>query len=415
MRRFVCFALVAILVLSPVGTVTSAPSVHPAPPGAQAASPVVSPFATESSPAGSMSDDLARSVTVANNTTQRLVAGPITAQGYASPRLDFGAAVAMNRESLDDGYELELLTQRIDSASSSEERQAYLQAAIERIERQIETIQRQEQRAIEAYGSGNISDRELVRRLGMIGYRAQLTTETIERLERATGASLGSLTRQADEYVTPTRSALYQSMTGEHDEPMQVHVVGGEQGLVVQFLSQAGGDLQYQREAVRLDHRDGNVSQGFADAQEFLDYTGTRYPYVSQSSGVNIWEFKQGNWFFSTSPDQGSIRLYVDGSLRKVYREYQQLQVSALPMSETTSVTAENVTVTANHTANGGPIKLTVVPEPGENPGSVDVEINGQYVGKTNEDGVLWYVPPAGPHRVTVGTNTGPVNVTVVN
>ncbi|WP_439027764.1 DUF7096 domain-containing protein [Haloarchaeobius sp. DT45] len=397
MRRFTCVALLALLVLSPVGTAASAPAVP------------ATPSADRTPPAAAAVSDL----TVSDETTRRLELGTVASQDYATPALDFGAAVAMNRESIDSGYGLELLSVRLSAASSDEARQALVETAVDEMSARIDTLQQQERQAIEAYGAGDLTERELLKRLAMVGYRAEQAKATIDRLERSTGASLGYLTRQANEYSTPTRSLLFQTMTGDRQGTVRVHVQGSENGVVLQVLSQSASDLEYYREAVRLDHWDVDTADGFDNRTEFLEYTESRYPYVRESSGVNIWEFKRGSWFYESPLDQGAIRIYVDGSQRKVYREYQQLQVSKLPVSESTNVTEYGVEFTINETANGGPARLEVRNVLTDEPVVAPVLVDGTVVGQTDEDGVHWYVQPSGTYEVTVELPQGPINVTV--
>ncbi|WP_435319725.1 DUF7096 domain-containing protein [Haloarchaeobius sp. TZWSO28] len=397
MRRFTCVALLALLVLSPIGTAASAPAV-PADTAAERPTP---------------SADVTSRTSISNDTTRRLELDTVSTQGYGTPGLDLGAAVVMNRETVDNSYRLELLSVRLGAASSDEARQALVETAIEDVESRVDTLQQQERQAIEAYGAGDISERELLKRLALVGYRAEQTKDTIGRLERSTGASLGYLTRQANEYSTPTRSALFRTLNNERDGSLQAQVQGSQSGVVIQLLAQSGPDLEYYREAVRLDHWDTDTANGFDNRTEFLEYTESRYPYVRESSGVNIWEFRRGSWFYESPLDQGSIRIYVDGSQRKVYREYQQLTVSALPVSNSVNATDYGVEVVINETANGGPARIQVQNVLSGDAIAAPVMVDGTVVGQTNEDGVHWFTQPSGAYEVTVDLPQGPINVTV--
>ncbi|WP_267641075.1 DUF7096 domain-containing protein [Haloarchaeobius amylolyticus] len=395
MRRLTCVALVAFLVLSPVGTMASAP--------APAASPSPAPDTTT----------VVTESFVSNETTRRLELDTVERQGYDSPGLDFGAAVSVNRETVDSGYELQLLSVRLAAASSDAEREALVETAIAEMESRVDTLERQERQAIEAYGTGELSKAQLLKQLAFVGHRAEQTKETIRRLERSTGISLGYVTRQANEYSSPARLALYQRMFDGGSEQVAVQVRGSQSGVVLQMLVEAGPDTEYYREAVRLDHLDPDSAEGFANRSEFFEYIENRYPYVRQSSGATIWEFKRGSWFYESPLDQGSIRIYVDGSQQNVYREYQRLTVSSLPESNSFNATDYGVEVVINETANGGPARIQVQNVLTDDPVAAPVTVGDTTIGQTDEDGVLWYAQPKGTYEVTVELPQGPINVTV--
>jgi hypothetical protein len=110
----------------------------------------------------------------------------------------------------------------------------------------------------------------------------------------------------------------------------------------------------------------------------------------------------------------GSFSAYLDGGTEKIFKEVQQKRLTGdtpLPTGPSVTNSSENLTVTVNRTYAGGPLRVELTNETGA-PVSGEVRIDGELVGRTNADGLLWTLSPADRFEVTASYDFRTVNLT---
>ena len=396
MSRLTLLVLIVLLTASPMTSVAGA--------GAAA------------SPSDSTSVDattqVAASPSESDNTTRRLRLDAVERRNYSQPTMDFGSTVALTGDQLERGLHFEYLSVRIERASSPQAREALVDAEVEQIQRHIEGLRDQERAAIAAYGSGEISAEQLLRRMGMVHARAEQLDGAITDIETEFGLELGTLHRRTDEYRTPIRNQILAAIEGSRETPLLVHVSGSQQGIVLQSLSESRFTNDYYREGIRLDNYDQDPTDQF-NSSSFLEFVGDEYPFIETENGGTFRATGDGSWFYDKSHDQGSIRVYADGSTQAVYREYQSIRVNDLPVETVQNQTDDGTTVTVRRTPNGGPTEVVVSNASSGAPQTTRVYVDGELVGRTAGTGSLWILEPADAYEISVTAQNGPVNVSV--
>lgn len=404
MTRLTLALLLALLATAPLAAVA----------GVGGAPPLAS-HESVTSPGSTAADRTGTDATMqSNNTTRRLGLDTVGRANYTTPGMDFASSVAVAGQQLDEGLRFEYLSVRTEQAGSAAQRRAIAEAEVARLNRSIVELRDREWSVLQAYGNGDISERELLHRLAVIHSEASQLEETINQLEDD-GAEIDAdrWVLRVEEYQTPLRARVLAALSDTADSSVHVHVSGSSQGVVLQSLSESRFSRDYYREAVRFDNY--RTGPGDFSLNQFLDLINQRYPYVTAADDQRppLEGTTEGIGIYEKSHDQGTIRLYNDGSTPAVYREYQSLRLSDLPIGRVHTVSQNGTTVTLHETPNGGPVKVTTTNALTDNPRVAQVYVDGERVGRTGSGGSLWIVQPSDGFVVTVRTAGGVINVSV--
>ncbi|MFD1647060.1 DUF7096 domain-containing protein [Haloarchaeobius litoreus] len=346
-----------------------------------------------------------------NNTTRRLDLTTVDRATYSNPGADLASTVAMTGQELDQGLRFEYLSVRVEQAGSAAQRRAIADAEVDRLNRAISELRDREWAVLQAYGNGEIGERELLHRLAVIHSSASNIATAATRLEED-GADFNAddVRRRAAELQTPIRAQVLDELTGQAEVPFRVHVRGSEQGLVIQALSESRFSRDYYREAIRFDNFEDGPNTFSLNA--FLDLLNDRYPYVT-TYDADLDETTDGTNVYVNSHDQGDIRLYNDGRTEGVYREYQSLRLSDLPNGDRYTETENGTTVAVQLTPNGGPARVVASDALTDNSVSATVMVDGERVGQTGPGGSLWIVQPSAEYTITVRTPDGIITLPI--
>jgi len=419
--RHIPVMLALLLALSPgaVAFQAAAPSASVAAESPSDASVAESPSDV---PSAAQSDaDQPASTAPNENTTNVMTLGTEpTRSAYDSPALALGNSLAMDYDESRTDLAVETLDQRLSTAETDERRKQILNRYRYQIENRIISLKAEERRVTNEFSNGTMSEREYLTTLGHIDAEAgeirtlvdaiESRSEDVSRFDLQTDVSM--LNGNLVSLEGPVRDRIGRTVRGE-TSPLRVYVSTSDSGIV---LSAIFGDV-FVREAVRLDHRNQDTSSKLSliEAQNVvLD----RYSWASQnmdSDGTNTYGFGSTNvYFVSVSHQHGDVVAYVDGGTQQVFNEIQHKQLfgeNSLPPGPTVNESAENLTLGVSRTYSGGPLRVKLTNATGE-PVQGDISIDGEPIGRTTQNGVLWTLGPTEEFRVSATYDGRTVNVT---
>ncbi len=410
--RFTPVMLALLLALSP-GAVASAPT---APTTVQNPASVAS---AESDVSVAPSDTDTVGISTNGNTSAVMTLGTAPARtAFDSPSLSLGSSLSMDRKEFETQFDANVLDRQVRSAATVEKRKQILNRYRYRIENRIISLKATEQQATREFSNGTISRSEYLRTLGYIDSKAHQTRRAIDTLEQqASRTQFGfyarSLKTKMVELEGPVRDRIRKSMQGKTD-PTRIHVSTTANGVVLSMVTNG----QYVREVHRMDNRDPSVSSQISIDEAYRNVVNPRFPWATieenrlseakrRYPSLNVLRFRY------THP-HGDLTAYVDRGTEKIYHTVQYKQLTGqtpLPTGPSVSNTSNNVTITADRTYAGGPLRVKLTNATGD-PVQGDVTVNGERIGQTNSEGLLWTLSPAEQFEVSATYDFHRVNVT---
>jgi hypothetical protein len=417
--RALPIAIVALLVLAPIAGVsalstpqsTDAATIDQRNLGVETAGDVESVDRTAVSTARTAST-VASNHTLANRTGNVLSipAGDVQRSTTDEQYVDLGPAVEFGTNASAAQIETLTVIERIERADSPDVRSTRISEALDTIEQRTGQLREREQRAIEAYGDGDLSPQAFLLELAHIDAqaraledrRSQLVAiaEDDDEIELDRGR-VASLEHRVDALTGPVRAHagdVLQGRAGIH----RFFVATGPESVVLSTIT----DGTYVREAFRGDRYDsgGGTDIGPADA---LDIAAESYPL--------LWELRQnntdvvgsnGNYLVRMPHQRGVLQAFVDGSSRAVYKEFQTRPLASFERVSTTTATRDGLTLTANYTYPGGPVHLRLVDAETETPVDANVTLSegdeeSELLGRSGDDGSIWTLSPQREYTVT--------------
>jgi len=354
------------------------------------------------------------------NTTSRLSPTGSVVSAQVAPSPDMSQTLQEADDAIASRVRTKTDQQRLSRADSAEERAAVAGALLDDIERRTERLKSDERAAVRAYANGSISANDLLRTLTRVHARSQILGESLDEHENIESSVQGyseSDRRSAirDELAmlrTPVRAQLGRAYDGWGSHQIRLaYVDASSNGVVVELLS----DGEYVRESVRFDNTDDNTTGSFgSDTSALLEYTQSElYPWaLSNNPSVSFGGISENRYRLTIEHPQGTVSSYIDGSTREVFREVQRLDVDELPRSTGLTASNENLDLTIHRTPNNGPVRFNVTDSDG-NPVNALVRVNGNAVGRTGTNGVLWALQPRSYYLVSASTGSTTINTTV--
>jgi len=357
-----------------------------------------------------------------NNTTRRLPLPGDVRGNYSSANLDFAASVAFSGDRVRSRYQTTLVTVQLNQVQSQSARRAVVNAYLDGVEDELESLTAAETRAVQRYERGQITATALLVRLATLDQRARAIEDSMDRIQRTDAPipqRLRSIRMELEAFESPIRRHVAHAVTGELKGAVNpIHVTATADGVVVEMLD----DRRYYRNAVRFDDRlPGNVDQFGGNIDRFRSRVAELYPWSYQGSlrrnpAIDT-HLARNLYRITYRHPQGSIAIYVDGGSTDVAREHQSLLLDQLPKTSPTIESKDNVSVRVEPTLEGGPVAVNVT-RPGvgnesAKPLDAVVRVNNHTVGRTGEDGDIWLVRPATDYEIRVEYGATTVNVSV--
>jgi hypothetical protein len=354
-----------------------------------------------------------------NNTTAKLPLTAVSAANYSTPRLDFAATMAFDASEVDRQYHVAFVTHQLDAATSQSASDAIVEAYLDAVTAELDALATAEREAVQRYAAGESDADTLLVELAVVDRRARAIDNALTRIRfESPGLSRSVLNRienvrlELRSFQTPVREHVALAVTGDLDgDPNPLHVQAGPDGVVVEMLD----GTTYHRNAIRFDNRDVGAVDQLGGLGAFQDRIEERYPWsYANRQDIAIDAYTQRNLYTATyGHPQGTMTTYVDGGTADVYREHQTLITTRLPVTERSTTTANNVSVTVVRTPDGGPIRVNVTNAATGEPIDARIDVNGETVGRSGDDGELWWLATTTPFDVTVATAGVSINVTV--
>ncbi|USZ66933.1 hypothetical protein NGM10_09330 [Halorussus salilacus] len=353
------------------------------------------------------------------NTTAVLTLGTEPERtSFDSPSTSLGSSLAADREAFETELSVRSLDAELESADSESQKKQVLTRYRYRIENRVISLESEEKHATDAFSNGSISSSEYVRTLARIDSEAEHVLHTTRAVQRraAQVPDFGMPNIYASVQVRllplegPIRDRVAKALDGTAD-PVEVHVSAAETGVVLSMIR----DDEYVREVVRPDRRDSSKTESLTPS-EALDLVSEQYPWTrNNSAGGSSSRYSSTDVYDVTiSHSHGNLTASLDAGTGEIFKEVQYKRLSGqgtLPPGPGVRNTtegqfgSENVTLTVNRTYAGGPLRAQLTNETGE-PLDGEISVDGESVGTTGEDGVVWTLGPDEAFRVT-GTYDG--------
>ncbi|WP_137289281.1 DUF7096 domain-containing protein [Natronorubrum halophilum] len=365
-------------------------------------------------PQAALQEQTVTNETAAEGTTNRLSLDGEIRSEYVEYGADFGTLLASTDDELRDDYDQYTILDRRFDEVTTDERKQMVQAANENIEDRADELEEREKNAVQAHASGEMSTTELLQILLRNYHEAAVLSDALDdieaRTDRIPGYSLSVKDKQGelDMHRTPVRTSLEMAARGLEDE-ITVAVETSESGYSLTTL-----DNNYVRE-VTLDNRKAAWGSEFDDITDAYNHASELYPWVFETgSSPTVNEDTSVNLYrITASHDQGRFEAYLDGGTGNVHREVQELSHRSIPIETETHWSENGLNVSLSETPRNGPAKITVTDaETGESE-SATVTVDGFEIGQTDNDGVLWFVPPSGAYDLVVESDSNSVEITV--
>jgi hypothetical protein len=408
--------LALLLALSP-GAVAVQASAPTAPAPAQN-SPSLVPTGSAVSAAPTDSDTVGTSTD--GNTSAVMTLGSAPARtAFGTPSLSLGSSLAMDRDGVETELSVKRLDRQLNAAETVEKQKQILNRYRYQIENRIISLNAREEQATRAFSNGTISKGEYLRTLGRIDSEAAAIRRMVAEMRRQANAvpkfrmvtEANTLGAKLVTLEGPVRNRISKTTRGQ-TASYRVYVATKSNGVVLSTIVNG----EYVREIVRKDKRNP-AAEGDTTIRSAREGVAEQYPWAwnHRTGSETSSEFGTTNVFrIRIKYTHGELVAYYDGGTKSVFRETQYKRLTRdtpLPTGPSASNTSENLTVAVNRTYAGGPLRVRLTNATG-GPVQGEVRLDGEAVGRTNADGVLWTLSPAEQFEVSASYDFRTVNVT---
>jgi len=368
--------------------------------------------------------DVTRPAMNENTTAVLTLGGDPDRTAFDSASVSLGRAIAADRASVETEISVGALDEALAAAGSERRKKQVLTRYRYRIENRVISLRSTERRATEAFSNGSLSAAEYVRTLGRIDARAEhvrhTTAELQTRAQQLPDFGMPNVDTSMQVRLLPVegpvRDRVSKSLRGERD-PVRVHVSTAGRAVALSMIR----DGEYVREVVRPDRRDSGTTESLTVGRAF-NLVLEQYPWVrNNTAGGSSSQYSPTDVYDVTvNHNHGNFTASLDAGTGKIFKEIQYKRLDGqrtLPpgpgvRNTTTNVFgSENVTLTVNRTYAGGPLRAQLADETGA-PLDGTITVDGEPIGRTGPDGVLWALGPADQFRVSATHDATTVNLT---
>ena len=372
------------------------------------------------------------SIEPVENTTNQLTlpAGEVRRSSYNSSGIDIGTATAAWSAQLHHQHESLTFEERFRRADGSDGRSRLIANRLSAIEANEQALDERQDRAMARYAGGQLSAAEFLRTRLVINAEASELLETLDRVAAAPDTAPGySLSESTTTRLRSVEGEL-RTLTGPIGNQLQsddatdqtLYVEVSDDGYMLATVTDDG----YVRET-RLDGaQDASLPDEFLGTAvndgdpetDRLDIADERaadlYPWLYERQRPSFTFYgTSGIYELTATHPNGELTAYLDGGTTDVFYEEQARQLSSVQTQGTASNRNGTLAVTVRQSSATGPLLVSATNNETDSAVDGPVEINGQPVGTTGSDGVLWTVEPRGTYTVTVATNTSTASVVV--
>ncbi|WP_336134954.1 DUF7096 domain-containing protein [Natronomonas amylolytica] len=375
------------------------------------------PVATDGVQASAATDHGGSVVSPGNTSEYLAISGAPDRTTTTDGQLDVAAAVGSETAAVRaESTEITLRSVMRGSDNETERREAVRRAA-ERVGTRIRRLEARERQAVDDYGSGNLTETQLLRAMAVIDAEARQLDGLVETLDRQnsrlddpvlTRAELGEFRARLLPLYGPVRQRIGEIARTGAGQP--IYVETADTDVVLSTVDDPElDDSQYVREAHIRDAR-GPSRPSSLSAEEVEQRFGELYPWTdeNQEGGIQIgryggrphvfpiagvWPLDVGHAHAATTP---GLVIFFDGSTGDVFREFQFNDPSVVPTTTVENETADgDLRVVVETTRAGGPLGVAVVDNGTDEHVDATVDVNGDPIGSTDGER-LWTVGPHG-------------------
>lgn len=330
--------------------------------------------------------------------------GQINSTTIETATLDISSPVTSDGSKLQRTYRIERFEAAYENASNQ---QAVVDAALNRSEDQVATLQKRQKEAIKGYNDGALSTRTFLRKLALITAKANQTKIFIKHVSRKPDYNRAKYLRgDLKSFTGPVRTRIRSALQGDPDAPKRYFVRTSSQGVVLGTID----DGQYVRETNLAGDRPKQNTTGSIDSYELIDIIHKSYP-SSKEYGLNFKQFGD-HYVYKLDHSHGRLRTYVDSRSGEIFYEKQVATISDERTVEGPQNTNGSFALTTHVTYPGGYmiVRLTE-PETG-NTVNGTITVENETVG-TTEDGELYMLQPSNGTTINATVDTETVSVTL--
>lgn len=369
--------------------------------------------------------------TVENTTNQlTLPDGEVRRSSYNSSGIDIGTATAAWSAQLHHQHEARTFEERFQRAGGSDARARLVANHLSTIEAREQALDERQDRAIARYASGEVSAAEFLRTRLLVNAEASELLETLDRVatapdtapEYSLNESVTTRLRSVEGELRTLTGPIGSQLHSGDATDQTIYIEASDNGYMLATVTED----EYVRET-RLDGaRDASLTDEFRETAlndgdpetDRLDVADERaadlYPWLYERQRPSFTFYgSSGIYELTAIHPNGELTAYLDGGTTDVFFEEQFRQLSSVRTRATAREVDGTLAVTVRQSSATGPLLVSTANN--ETGAAIDgtVSINGQPVGATGSDGVLWTVEPRGAYTVTITTDTRNTSVVV--
>jgi hypothetical protein len=374
------------------------------------------------------------SITTVNETTNQLTipAADVRQSGYNGTGIDISTAAQAWSAQHHHRHDALSFEERFRRTDSNAKRSQLVRDRLTAIEAKQEALDRRQDTAIRQYARGEISAAAFLRTRLVVHAEASELLETLDSIASAPDTApdyslsdsltirLRSIDGELRTLTGPIGTELQSGLTTSTGAPIYLEASGD--GYMLATVT----DDQYVRET-RLDGaRDADLADEFLSTAandgnpdtDQLDVADERaamlYPWLYERQRPSFTYYgTSGIYELTANHPNGELTAYLDGGTTDVFYEKQFRDLSSVRTTDTERNVNGTLRVTVQRSSETGPLLVSAANN--ETSATVDgtVSIDGQPVGSTGSDGVLWTVEPRGNYTVTVADGSSRTTVTV--
>jgi hypothetical protein len=347
-------------------------------------------------------------------------AASVTRTSVQSHHVDLGPSLTFAANRSHNRLRTLAVVERIESTTTDDARSRQIRQEFGRVEARARGLRAAQRSAIEAYGDGDLSPRELLIRLAQIDRTARDLDVRRQRIERLAAESdvafdpgrLRSLELALQAFTGPVRAHAADVLRGTVP-PDRFYVATGPESVILSTVV----DDTYVREAYRGEFRNGNA--GPIGYEAAVDIASDSYPVIWNLTRSSTQVVGSGQTYYvRVSHERGDLAAFIDPGTRSVFRELQRRPLGTVVLRSGATDAKDGLRLTVNATYPGGPTRISLVDARTGAPVDANVTVgpaeqDSDLVGRTGADGTLWTLTPGSEFTVTAIRGNSVVLVTL--